>query len=259
MRRCSKCNRIISNNSKKCSKCGTSLSKEDKKSLEEQDIIKTPNKITSTESLENTIELKLKPIPLKVKPIKSPNSKKNKKSIFEMKLLSTIKIVLVLLLFLINTVLIYKVISNKEENQPIVDKPTTAKHNITNSIGRWRSSNNGLFSFEDDNKFFWYEYYDDLKNNYYSGTYNFKKGPDALEEMGYTEEEFNVTFGQDIKIENVYSMNLLPTYSFKAGVNMTEEDLSDNEAWWYILMIRNDGTAIAYNKTLDLRYNLVKN
>jgi hypothetical protein len=24
-------------------------------------------------------------------------------------------------------------------------------------------------------------------------------------------------------------------------------------------MIRNDGTAIAYNKTLDIRYNLVKN
>ena len=39
---------------------------------------------------------------------------------------------------------------------------------------------------------------------------------------------------------------------------MTEEDLTKNETWWYILMIRNDGTAIAYNKTLDIHYNLIK-
>lgn len=260
MRSCPNCNHSISKKTNKCPKCGISLSKKNKDELAEQpDIIKTPNRITSTESLESTNELKIKPIPLKVKPIKSPKSNKTKKSLFEIKLLSTIKIVLVLLLFLINTVLIIKVISDKEETPPIVDKPTAAKHTSTNSLGSWRSSNNGLFSFEDNNNFFWYEYYDDLKNNYYSGTYNYKKGYEALEEMGYTEEEFNVTFGKDFKIENVYSINLLPTYSFKAGLNMTKEDLSDNEVWWYILMIRNDGTAIAYNKTLDLRYNLVKN
>lgn len=262
MRRCPKCNLRVADSAKKCPYCKVSLPKAIKDQIEKQpDIIKTPNKITNTESLEKTREIKIKSIPLKVKPVKAPKQPEppKKEKNLQVKVLSSIKIVLVLLLLVINIVLIIKIVSDKEEQTLTPEKTSSVEHTTTNSLGSWRSSNNGLFTFEDNNNFFWYEYYDDLKNNYYSGTYNYKQGLDALEEMGYTEEEFNLTFGEDIKIENVYSMNLLPTYSFKAGSDMTKEELSENEIWWYILMIRNDGTAIAYNKTLDLRYNLVKN
>ena len=77
--------------------------------------------------------------------------------------------------------------------------------------------------------------------------------------MGYTKEEFNIEFGVDIKIENVYSINMIPTTVIKANTNVTLHELKENETWWFILMVKNDGTAIAYNKTLDLRYNLVQN
>lgn len=259
MKQCPKCNLSIPKNAKKCQYCGVTINKKLKDKIEKQpDIIKEPNKITETESLETTIELEVNTIPLKVKPVKAPKSPdiipKEK-----IKIHSSIKIAIVVLLFLVNTILIIRIVADKEENIKQPEKNIITQHTTSEILGNWRSSNNGLFAFEDNKNFFWYEYYDDLKNNYYSGTYNYKKGLDAIEEMGYTEEEFNKTFGEEIKIENVYSMNLLPTYSFKAGNNMTEEDLKKDETWWYILMIKNDGTAIAYNKTLDLRYNLVKN
>lgn len=258
--RCPKCNLSISSNSKKCQYCGVKIVKIPKDQIEKfPNIIKKPNKITKTESLESTSEIYINPIPLKVKPITSPKESKkntilkdNNKKIF-----STIKIIIVLLLLIANTILIIKVLTNKET----IPKEETKeiKHTTSDILGNWRTSNNGLFAFEDNYNFFWYEYYDDLKDNYYSGTYNYKNGLEALAEMGYSIQEFTTTFGADIKIENVYSFNLIPTYAFKANKNVTSKDLSENETWWFILMIRNDGTAIAYNKTLDIRYNLVKN
>ena len=262
MRRCPNCNLSIPKKVKKCKFCGAIINKEVKDQIESlPDIIKKPNKITKTESLENTKEIKINPIPLKVKPITAPRDieKETTQKKKQFKFLSSLKIILVILLLLVNTILITKVISGKEEEKKPKEKIKEVEHTTSNVLGNWRSSNNGLFAFEDNNNFFWYEYYDDLKNNYYKGTYNYKKGLEALQEMGYSEQEFTNTFGNDIKIDNVYSLNLLPTYSFKAGNNMTEEDLTENESWWFILMIKNDGTAIAYNKTLDLRYNLVKN
>ena len=38
-----------------------------------------------------------------------------------------------------------------------------------------------------------------------------------------------------------------------------ERDIKENESWWYILIVKDEQTAIAYNKTLDLRYSLIKN
>ena len=52
---------------------------------------------------------------------------------------------------------------------------------------------------------------------------------------------------------------MIPTTVIKANTNVTLHELKENETWWFILMVKNDGTAIAYNKTLDLRYNLVQN
>ena len=265
--KCPKCNNEVKKHSKKCKNCGSPIKKEPKDHMEKlPEIIETPNKILESESLEKTKEIKVEAIPLKVKPVKTP--KKDNKKIekdtninWQDNVFSSIKIVIVFLLLLINVLFIVKLINGEEKNKTTnkEKEPTITEHAPSNILGKWRSSNNGLFSFEDDYNFYWYEYYDDLKNNYYSGTYNFKKGEEALKEMGYTKEEFNIEFGTDIKIENVYSINMVPTSVIKANTNVTLHELKENESWWFILMVKNDGTAIAYNKTLDLRYNLVKN
>lgn len=158
---------------------------------------------------------------------------------------------------LINIFVITKVIveinpKTEKENSNIVKKSTSKE------LGSWKTSNNGLFVFQDNKNFYQYESINNQKDNYYAGSYNYKKGIEALEEIGYTEEEFFKTFGEDTKLENVYSINLLPTILFKDGEDITTSELKENESWWFILIIKNDNTAIAYNKTLDLRYNLVK-
>lgn len=260
--KCPKCKLSISSKSKKCQYCGVKITKKVTDQIEQlPNIITKPNKIKETESLETTNEINIKPIPLKVKPITPPKEIKTKSDleIKDKKVISTIKIIIVILLLVANTFLIIKVVTNKEEQTPNKKETKKIEHTTSNILGNWRSANNSLFAFEDNNNFFWYEYYDDLNDNYYSGTYNYKNGLDALNEMGYSEQEFTTTFGEDIKIENVYSLNLIPNYAFKAHKDVTSKDLKEKETWWFILMIRNDGTAMAYNKTLDIRYNLVKN
>lgn len=268
MKHCIKCNKELELKIKKCPSCGAKQPKEPKDYIGPMpQIIQTPNKILDTESLENTKEIKIKDIPLKVKPVTAPKEIKQKKEKTTSKrditktIMSTLKIFIVLLLLIVNILLIIQIVTN--EKQTVSPKQEEKKEIVTTIeatvLGSWRSTNNGLFVFNDDNTFYWYEYYDDLTNNYYSGTYNYKTGLDALTEMGYTKEEFTTTFGEDIKIENVYSINIIPNYVFKSNTDVTTEELNENESWWYILMIRDDQTAISYNKTLDLRYNLVKN
>lgn len=266
MRKCPKCNLSIPENSKKCEFCNTKLTKEPKDQISKSpQMIETPNKITESESLENTSEIKVNPIPLKVKPVTPPKKVRvndinhPEKETNTDYLKASFKLSFIIILVVLNIILLIKIFKDKEETE--VKEPEQnikTAHTSTEMLGSWRTSNNSLFLFDDDLKFSWYEYYEELDNNYYSGTYNYKKGLEALQEMGYTEEEFNKTF-TDVKVENVYSMNLLPTYTFKSGQDVTSEELKENETWWFIIMIKNDGTAIAYNKTLDFRYNLVKN
>lgn len=148
----------------------------------------------------------------------------------------------------------------------IVDKLDFNDNNIkeekqtltTDIIGSWQSSHNGLFVFNKDNSFYWYNSYDNLQDNYYRGTFNYKTGTEALNEMGYTEEEFKKEFGSDVKLENIYSINLKPDFVFMSGINITSVELNENETWWYLLILKEDNTAYGYNKTLDLKYNLIK-
>ena len=114
MRKCPKCNLSISKNSKKCEYCGVQLKKEVEDQIEElPDIIKTPNKITETESLETTSEIKINPIPLRVKPITSPKEIETNltEKTTKVQLLSSIKIAIVIILLIANTILIVKIVS----------------------------------------------------------------------------------------------------------------------------------------------------
>ena len=76
--------------------------------------------------------------------------------------------------------------------------------------------------------------------------------------MGYTEKEFTIEFGENINLDNIYSINLKPTTVIMSGIDISTVELNKNESWWFILIIKDDGNAYAYNKTLDLKYNLIK-
>lgn len=143
---------------------------------------------------------------------------------------------------------------NKKEEQP----PKEVIKLTTKITGTWQSSTNGLFVFNEDNTFVWYNSHENLEDNFYKGTYNYKIGMEALNEMGFTLEEFQKEYEEDIKLENIYSINLKPTQVQKDKIDVTSVELDESTSWWYILLIREDKIANGYNKTLDLKYDLIK-
>ena len=74
--------------------------------------------------------------------------------------------------------------------------------------------------------------------------------------MGYDEKEFVKTFGEKISEDNIYSLELTPVTAFIEGRDQSSTYLPEGTKWWYILIIKSEGGAIAYNKTLDIRYHL---
>lgn len=216
--------------------------------------------IQETEEQNN---LMIDQIPLKVKPAKSPKRppKYQQKELLKFKIFSNIKIVVVILLLIINIFLIINIAIKLDNNQTNVEPfPNTLPKisSKTSILGQWKTKKESLFQFNDDYNFYWYDSYIHKLDNYYSGTYTYKSGAEALEEMGYTEEEFKITFGQNVDIKNAYSIYLNPKVSFKGGLNSTEKDLNEDETWWFILIIKDEKNAIGYNKTLDLRYDLTR-
>ena len=74
--------------------------------------------------------------------------------------------------------------------------------------------------------------------------------------MGYTEEDLKVSFEDNIKVENVYSIIMTPKTVIKARKDVSASELRERETWWFLIIKKDDGTAYGYNKTLDIRYNL---
>ncbi len=276
--KCPKCNLKVSKDDKKCPFCETEIKIIEDTIEKLPEIIKEPEKITKSENLEKTKKLKIKPIPLEVKkpkkakeaPDYEPTIEIPKLKIAEEEkeaevkkttIMSNMKIAIAALILLLNAGLI--VITIIQNDNPYKDSTTNkdigkVEKGPSKIIGNFRSANNGLFMFQDNKTFYWFDSYLNQVDNYYKGNYNYKKGKEALIEMGYTEEEFKKTFGTDINLDTVYSMNLVPSFVKKAGEDVTTRELTENESWWFILIMTNDNHAIAYNKTLDIRYNLLK-
>lgn len=170
---------------------------------------------------------------------------------------SITSIISVLIFILVLSTLSLNILDNLKQNKQ-EPKPKEEIKLTTNIIGSWQSATNGLFVFNKDNSFYWYNSHNNLKDNYYKGNYNYKTGLEALTEMGFTEEEFKKEYGAEIKLENVYSINLHPTLVQKNKIDVTSVEIDENKSWWYILIIKDDYTANAFNKTLDIKYNLIK-
>lgn len=192
--------------------------------------------------------IKVKDIPLKIR--------KPKKEIDNNETITLL--VMAILLLIATSFLIFCVLYDKEElkliDSPTIQLPIIDKSNIL--YNKWKTDNNSLFVFGADNNFTWYERYNNLTNNYFTGTYTYVQHNKALVEMGYSEEEFNKTFPNITNLNNVYSLKLFPTKYVKNKIDRTKDTLRDNETWWLIILIDDNNNVIAYNKTLDERYIL---
>ena len=160
--------------------------------------------------------------------------------------------IIVLLLLITSYVIINRII---ESNTKTVLASTNKIKEYT-YLKKWLTIDDEAFVFEQDKTFYWYSDKDNTNNNYYSGKYTVKKGLDAVKEMGYNEKDFTNTFGSKIEQNNIYSFEIVPDTAYIDGVDKTDTYLPNNTKWWFILIIKSDGSAIAYNKTLDIRYHL---
>ena len=163
--------------------------------------------------------------------------------------------IIVLLLLVTSYVIINKMIDS--ERKPVMVADNKAKKNTKLNLNtKWVTADDSMFYFDKEDNFYWYDDYTNKKDNYYEGTYTYKQGKEALKEMGYDEKEFIKVFGEKISEDNVYSLELTPVTAFIEGKDQSETFLPKGTKWWYILIIKSEGGAIAYNKTLDIRYHL---
>ena len=168
------------------------------------------------------------------------------------KVSTSIKIILIIILLGANGFLLYNFLNKNHQVEDKTDsiEVTSEKQEEKELNSTWLANNKKIV-FNNDGTF---EYHDNIID-YYSGTYTYLKGDQALEEMGYTEDNLIEQFGEGINKENVYSMQLSPTTRM-----INEEDKSsiikENTKWWFILIVKEEDEAIGYNKTLNEKYDL---
>lgn len=263
MAKCPKCGLDYKVNVRKCPNCRTVMSPIKK----DIDLPKLKNDVKLGEE-KSVKEVKVKQIPLKVKRVKSfKNEDRRSSSLVREKkfsFMSSLKIVFVSLLLLLNVLLIINIVIQVDGAAP-----STLEKNYEDSIkkidteislnGSWITQNSGKFLFQDDNKFYWYDNYQVLDDNYYGGSFTYKQGEEALSDMGITYYELCSELEvEDIKIDNIYSIELVPILAIRNRQDATISNLKKDEKWWMLFIITEDRYAVAYNKTLDLRYSLKK-
>ena len=147
----------------------------------------------------------------------------------------------------------------KEQNKPITSKPILPFKSLSTGLySNWQTANGYTFTFEDNNTFYIYESGLYIQNNYYEGSYEYKEGLDAITELGYSDEDdFKNEFNIDT-YQNVYSLHLTPNKYMKNDNNIINRKVEKNEIWLFILVLIDNDNAIAYNKTLDIRYHLTR-
>lgn len=222
------------------------------KKIEEPIEEKKNTKETEEIIVDDVIDKEYKNIPLKVKGNTETISAESSN-----KIQNTIFMIVSFILLMASIILIINIV-NEVKDKPIsstVEIDTSKEMFIT---GSYKTTNDSLFTFNEDSTFYWFDNYNELDNNYYTGTYTYLRGQEAINEMGYTEEEIPIMFGENIDKNNIYSIQLYPTKVLKNNRDVTKRELKDNTVWWYILVLKDDKNAIGYNKTIDARYSLIR-
>lgn len=165
------------------------------------------------------------------------------------------KMILFLFIFIIIIIIGINIIFKASYSKKNINLATAINNHFSSSdnIGCFLTDKEELFLFLDNNDFYWFKSYNNLNEDYYIGTYNYKNGDGALEELGYTKEEFKEEFGENIDITEVYSFNIFPTIS-----NNSSENIYPSDNWWFLIVKQDNYNAMAFNRTLGVRYNLTK-
>ena len=171
------------------------------------------------------------------------NRKFNIKNIFNNSIWITI--FLMVTLITMASCLIISIIKLNDKPTYVDTKPEEIIDEDNGLFSTWISSNDEIWSFNSDMTF----YYEVNDLDSYIGEFELNIGIDALNDMGYTIDEFVITFGEDIDYNNVYSLRLSPKKYYNG---------KEYPDWWMIFILNDDGSAMAYNKTEDIRYNLTK-
>jgi len=261
MKICPICKKRYDSTYSLCSECHTLL-----ETIEEVELPKTKEELREELSNDNkrfneekTIQIvNLNEIPLTIdektiieKQIKKEikETKKTKRSIF----FTTIEVTCIFFLLILSIYIIKATITSPRTSKTINKLSSTITKEET-IIGNWITNKDNIFMFNNDNTFYWYNNYKILNNDFYNGTYTYKQGINALEEMGYTEEEYNQELkDENIDLDNIYSIKLNITNEYINNINKTK-----NNTWWIIMVLKDNEKASIYNKTLDTRYNLNK-
>ena len=269
---CPKCGCEINSKVKECPTCNTIIIRDNVEVLDDLPITKDEKYLKevvsekkNTKKKKILIDNALKPIPLTIKPITKPKKEKKVKNVKKksgkknnsFRVLSSV-LLLAMLVMLVASIynignIIYELEHENETNtQTIVDKVLTSD----NIIGKWQTSDKGLFTFDEEHKFFLYNNSSDLSNNFYQGTYTLKEGVEAITEMGYTIEEFEKTFPEEIEVDDIYSVMLTPELAILNNKDVSKKNIKNNETWWFLFILNDQDNAQAYNKKLDIRYKL---
>lgn len=172
------------------------------------------------------------------------------------KLTNAILICIVVFLLLITSYVIVSRIVESNTSSIMVSKTKEKKLKKDTIIKKWVTLDNNMYYFTSDDTFYWYDDSTNTKDNYYSGNFTYKVGKEALKEMGYEEDDFLKIFGEKIEKDRVFSLKLSPTEAFIEGKDQSEKFIPGKTEWWVIIVIKKDGSAILYNKTLDKKYHM---
>lgn len=224
---------------------------EDKKNITNSDI--DLPKLKDLKEENKTLELK--PIPTKIKNDSNNIDIKNDEI---MQIETTIFIIISTILLIASIILIKEIIKNIEHKSAANEVVEIKSNKEKILTGSYKTTNDSLFTFTEDNNFYWFDNYNELDNNYYSGTYTYTKGLEAINEMGYTEEDIATIFGENIEIDDIYSIKMTPSKVMKNNRDVTKKEIKQNTVWWYILILKDNENAIGYNKTIDARYTLIR-
>ena len=154
--------------------------------------------------------------------------------------------------FLALVIMCVSLLTISPKSQPVVTFSNSKNYDIYN--GTWFTSNGELLKFNIDNSIYYYSSYSN-QANYIYGNYKTKQGVDALDDIGYSEEEFKITF-PDVEIDNLFTIDA----NLQFGVNMNKTYTLDSskKKWWLIFLKRQNGTYEIYNKTTDEIYLIKK-
>lgn len=166
-------------------------------------------------------------------------SKKEKKGFALASLIVSIIAIIGSIIWLLIYIFLGSLDSEKVENSGIFNyvEDIVATSNKFNK-SEWMFDDGSVITFEEGNKFTWYQDSDVTTDNYYKGTYKFETGATAVAEIKKTEEftnEFFTSFYEtypNTLLSDIYHLVLTNTTTKLDGIEKTITDGSSGSSYF---------------------------